>query len=446
MHPVKVESSGNTITYFSPAFLYPCFDNPRVLLGVARCYQFKPKPEEIMNGNKKLNLDRNDILDEKQIYEINQTQSSRSSSIYGSWIEFAVKTILLIATVAGFVTWGVYRERKMESAEEQIATSRPVKVSKVKSLSIGPTMRFSAMTQSQQHVKISFAIGGRILSRPIQVGDVVKKGSLLAKIEPDPAFNAVEAQKAKLAELNARILQSQRDEHRMQTLVSSGAVTTSSLEKVNTSLLMLNASKDAAEAQLNEARRQFRESKITAPFNATVTAVFAEKGEMTAAGSPIAILDGKGGIEVEIEVPETFFYTVETGQSIDIALPLVDIQGIEGKIRSIGKSVSGPGGLFPIIISIENDDRVRAGMIAEVHLPTGIKSEKSVPVSAILNPTGKSATVFKVVNGKTKKIAVKTYDIIGDKVLVEGDLSEGDWIITEGHQQLSDDATVEVKQ
>ena len=135
---------------------------------------------------------------------------------------------------------------------------------------------------------VSFSVPGRISTTAVEVGQKVKSGDTLARLDNEQFLNALAAAEAKLAELQARTAQTRRDHARVVRLVAEHAATTQQLEQIAASRQALEAGTAAAQAQVTEARRQVRETHMKAPFDGTVTAVFSEPGEWVGPGQPVA--------------------------------------------------------------------------------------------------------------------------------------------------------------
>ena len=92
-------------------------------------------------------------------------------------------------------------------------------------------------------------------------------------------------------------------------------------------------------------------------------------------------------MEVEIGVPESLIARLSAGTSVEVELPLSDGRRIPGTLRSIGRAAAA-GGLFPVLIDLENGADAAAGMTAEVLLEAAGGPVTTVPLRSVLNPGG----------------------------------------------------------
>jgi RND family efflux transporter MFP subunit len=349
--------------------------------------------------------------------------------------------------IGAFAVW-LYADEKGGAEDPSGVDDEPprsVRVGRVVALNSGPTVRLSAITKAVDHSRLSFAIGGRVVRRPVDVGDAVRRGEVVAKIELSPMKHAVSAGQAAVRELDARIDQAERNEARMSDLAEAGAVALTTHENAATSLNALQAARDAASARLSEAERQLRESVLRAPFSGTVSAVFVEPDEVVSPGQPVLQLDGAKQVEVELEVPEPLLSSVREGETVAVSFPLAGIEPVSGTISTVGQAAEGPGSLFPVVVTLPASEAIRPGLTASVALSSGRLSGLAVDVGAVINPTGQKAWVLRVIDGVARRVPVTTGALVDGRVQVSGDFHEGDWVVTAGHQQLMDGDRVEIR-
>ncbi len=354
--------------------------------------------------------------------------------------------IIGLMVAAGLGLWSYTRDVSSEegAASKNVEAPRPVQIAKAARLDGGTSVRLSAVTRPSSQTRISFSVGGRIKKIPMDVGERLHRGDAIAALDPASLRHAVQAGEASISELDIRLAQADKDSNRMAQLASQGAVTKAGEENARSSRDALTAAREAALVGLSEARRQLRESVLRAPYDCTVSAVLAEKGEVVGPGIPVAVLEGDGTFEVELEVPETLIGGVHEGDRVPVDLPLVGIHGIDGEVTAIARSAAGPGGLFPVTITLPTTPGVRGGLTAEIELVARVASGIGVPIAAVVNPSGEQASVMKVEQDRAVRVKVVTHELVGDRIAVSGALREGDEVIVAGHQQLLGGEAVEV--
>ena len=139
------------------------------------------------------------------------------------------------ATFAGAFYLAAASETAM-SAEGADRGVKRVKVAEVTDAESRREMRFSGVTRAARRARLSFSLGGRITARPVEVGDRVAEGAILARLDDLELRNAVAAARGSLAELQARRAQAERDLERAERLLEAKAATSEEVEKTQAGL------------------------------------------------------------------------------------------------------------------------------------------------------------------------------------------------------------------
>jgi RND family efflux transporter MFP subunit len=305
------------------------------------------------------------------------------------------------------------------------------------------TSRFRAqgVTRARQRAGLGFTLPGRLLARPVRVGDRVSAGQLLARLDARGYDHGARAAEATARQATAQLTMHENDRARLDVLGSARAVSADQLDRIGSAVDAARATRDAAEVQLREAERTLRETELRAPFAATVVAVNLEPGEFAAPGQPVVVLSGEDGLEIEVDVPGRVASHLQTNDAARVRFPLE--VGVEGtaRITSVSESAAGTRRLFPIVVATEADG-VQPGTAAEVVFEFAAAPQLTVPASAIVAPAGVDASVFRVRNGRAERVAVSLGHLSGTRVAVVGKLNPGDHLVTAGYTGLIDGETV----
>jgi RND family efflux transporter MFP subunit len=320
---------------------------------------------------------------------------------------------------------------------------RVVTVAPVTLVETGRTLRLPGVTRAAQRANLSFTVPARLVTRPVEVGDQVRSGQVLAKLDDRQLRHAVRAAESAAAELDVRLAQAGRDQARVQQLVAVQAATAEELEKVTALAAALTAARDAAQAELQDARRMLDETWLRAPYAGTVATVLSEPGEWVSPGRPVIELVGNGPVELEVEVPESVVAGLAVGRPVQVELPFAD-RKVSGRLQSVGRVTNGPGRLFPVVVGLSEETNVAAGMTAELMLEVHAAAEIAVPLQAVLNPGSTSPSLFRARNGRAEQIPVELGRLHGNLVVVRCQLEPGDYVVVTGHTALSDGDSVEV--
>lgn len=356
-----------------------------------------------------------------------------------------MRILVLVALVGAFAAI-TFAHRTAPPLPEPKADprTRSVKVTKVQPADFVREIRFSGVTRAVDRAKLSFTVGERLISRPVEVGNHVEKDQVLARLDDRKITHSVAVAEAALREIEARMEQVATDRARFESLVKASASAAVELERVVEKERVLIASKAAAEARLQEAKRMLKETVLRAPFSATVTEVLIEPGEFATPGGPVVVLSGDGDVEIEVEVPESLILNLSKGEPVKVDLPLAGRKGLTGRIEYLGRTALGPGRLFPVLVSIDDDSQAAPGMTAEVLFQSQVISSLCVPLAAVINPGGESPELFVVRDGRVHKVMVEVGEIVGNRVTVEGQLKPEESVVSGGHLSLLDGDRVEV--
>ena len=305
-------------------------------------------------------------------------------------------------------------------------------------------LRFSGSLRAAKRAVLAFTVDGRLMKRTVEVGDLVKAGQVLAKLDDSQMVHSKASAKASLAELTAQYEQVQRDLTRVKQLAAEDAATTEELEQISANADALYASLQAAKARLNDANRLLKETTIKAPYDAVVNEVYMEPGEFASPGKSIVGLSGTGQLELEVEVPESIIGSLKPQQTVQVEMPLAKRDAVSGTVKSVGLTSGRRGRLFPLVITLKSVEGLFAGMTAELVLEVKDEGRTSVPIPGVINPGGSRPSVFRVRNSVAERIEIEVGRLLGDRVTVQGALAVGDEIVIGGQTSLIDGDTVEV--
>lgn len=357
-----------------------------------------------------------------------------TKNITAVWIGAAI-----LGTAVVMAAWP-NRAESDHSAHSPVA----VRVAPIELHAGGRQVGFPAVTRSSSRAELSFVVPARIATLPLDAGDRVRKGDVVATLDNQQYRLALQAAEASLAELEARLDQARRDEERIRRLSRARAATDEELEQTSAATRSLSAAKSLLVARRDDAKRVLSETVLRAPFDGTITAVHRQSGEWAAPGARVVELVGDDRLEVEIRVPESTRADLSIGQKVRIALPLSD-RDAAGRVTSVATSAAGAGHLFPVLVTLEDDDSLAAGMAAEVFLTVDRYPLPIVPLEAVLNPGSSTPSVFRVQKDRVERVSITLGQIHGVGIAVsDGELVPGDLVVVAGHTSLADGDTIEV--
>ncbi len=323
-------------------------------------------------------------------------------------------------------------------------SGRRVRVATVQDAPPAAPMTFSGVIRAEKRAQLGFTLGGRMVRRPAEVGQAVKKGQELARLDLAPLRNARAVAKAQLDDVTAQLKQLRQDADRERRLVQKGAGRRETLEKLSSSVAATQAARARAQAGFAEAKRQLSEAQLRAPFAGTVIQVMLEPGEFARPGVAVVVLSAEDRLEVEVQVPEAVRASLRPDTPVEVRLPLAGGHVLNGRVSQLGRGAFGPGQLFPVVVRIPGSDKVAPGYTAELVFEVSTADATMLPVAAVADPGGQDPFVFRVRDGHAEKVAVEVLRLVGHQVTVRSQLNIGDQIIVKGHISLLAGDVVEV--
>ena len=359
--------------------------------------------------------------------------------------------------------------------------SKIVELAKVAQTTIVETVSATGKIQPEIEVKISSEVSGEIISLNVKEGQVVKKGDLLVKINPDlytsgynRSVSNLSGTRANLSQADASFKESKSNYDRNKTLFEKGIISKSDWDKATASYEVAKAAKQtayfnvqSASATVNEAKDNLGRTTIYAPADGTISMLNVELGERVLGtqqmtGTEILRVANLNNMEVEVDVNENDIVKIKVGDEANVEVDAYLKKQFKGIVTSISNSASSALTAdqvtnFKVKIRIlkesyqdllegkpEAYSPFRPGMTATVDIITQTKSNVlSVPISSVVIKSDTAAVKeIKVVdlNEEQKGAAPKSdkkfecvFVKVGDKAKIR--------IIKTG---IQDDANIEV--
>ena len=220
--------------------------------------------------------------------------------------------MLLALTFAALAGCG-----KPDSTPESV---RPVQLVQVTLGAMAETAGFAGEVKPRHETDLAFRIGGKIAARNADIGARVKKGQVLARLDPADVALQSEAAKAAAAAAEAEYTYAKAEFERYQNLFAQKFVSASALDQKQNAFNANRAKFDQAKAQLAVAQNQSTYATLQAPEDGVITSVAAEAGQVVAVGQPVMRLAREEEREVAISVPENRLDELARAKRIGVAL------------------------------------------------------------------------------------------------------------------------------
>ncbi len=333
-----------------------------------------------------------------------------------------------------------YKRRKMKNllflsitilllaaCEKPVASSPPPRPALV--IEVGKTASSSATVlvgevKSRYESNQGFRINGKIIERKVDVGAIVKKGQVLARLDAADTNLGASAAMAdvRVAEANRALAKSEVE--RQRQLVDKKFISQSALDRYEAELKTADARVNQAKAQAAVSGNQSRYAALVADRNGVVTQIRAEPGQVVEAGEMIVQVVDTAQIEVLVAVPESRVAKIKVGDMATIKLWADREKTYSGKVREIAPAANSATRAFDVRVAfIDADATVKLGMTA------GVRLEGDAPASMIV-PSG----ALTQMNGKTSVWVIDKSNLASLREVTAGQYTEEGVTITSGLQ------------
>ncbi|MGR9224267.1 efflux RND transporter periplasmic adaptor subunit [Rhizobium leguminosarum] len=298
---------------------------------------------------------------------------------------------------------------------------------------------------------LAFRTLGRMVSRKVDVGDLVHKGDVLAEIDPLTLQLAVTSAEAEFHNAQAQFENAATTETRKRRLVQSNAASIADHDLADQQLKSATANVAKATASLAKAREQLGYAELRAEFDGVVTATSAEMGQTVSAGQPVLKLARLEQRDVVVDMPEAQFSRIRLDDRFNVALQLDSRIQATGVVREIAPQADPNTRTYRLKIGIDQaPDIFRLGAVVTATPLVGERKQAiTLPLSAIRHEGGTSQVW--VVDRSTATVAPRVIELEGPasaprSVLVQAGLREGEEIVIAGVDELTDGQKVQLGQ
>jgi len=333
-----------------------------------------------------------------------------------------------------------------EARTEPVATVRPVKVVEIARADTTREFQYSGTVKARTEMNQGFRVAGKIVERLVDIGDRVRPGDTLARIDPTDYALAVRTAEANLSAAEKQVGTVRLTQKRAEELFGRKFASQAQLDEARLGYQQALAARDAASSSLQQARNQVAYADLKADRKGIVTTIGADIGQVVGVGTPVVSVAVDGEKEIQIAVPETEISHFRPGQAVTVGFWTDDRLRLAGKVREVAGSADPQSRTFSVRISLTDDPRVLLGMTATVAatVPTSRPLAK-VPLEALARKDGN--TIVWVADRATSTVhprPVAVTDFAPDGVHVAQGLHPGDLVVAAGTQFMTENLKVKL--
>jgi RND family efflux transporter MFP subunit len=304
------------------------------------------------------------------------------------------------------------------------------------------TDRYFGSVQSRYEVDQAFRVGGKVVSRKVDVGQKVRQGDVIAVLDDTDYKLAVEAAQQQLAAAQAQARQAESDRKRLDALKADGSVSPSDDEKAQSNAQTTRAVAEADARKLDLARNRLEYTTLRASQDGVVTSVKFEVGQVVAEGQPIVSIAKDAEPEIVVNVPEDHLAAFKSSRSKAWLASAPD-QVFDVVLRELSPQAAATTRTFRARLKPATPRPLPLGATATlvIERPAGESAAAVIPAAAITQSKGKPAVwVVRPEGtegvGKVDLVPIAVQGYHNDDVLVSGP-SPGDLVVAAGVQKMA---------
>jgi hypothetical protein len=187
--------------------------------------------------------------------------------------------------------------------EASVPEIRPVRVTTIESRAASGIVSLTGSVQAQTEINESFRIDGRLVERTVDIGDKVKPGQLIARLDPQNEESGLQSARAQLAAARAQLVEARNNHARMRELVAEDAVSRASFDQAVALLKTAESQVEAVQSQVSLAENRLSYTRLSSNAAGVVTARGPEPGEVVSAGRMIIQVAREGARDAVFDVP-----------------------------------------------------------------------------------------------------------------------------------------------
>ena len=322
--------------------------------------------------------------------------------------------------------------------KEEIVAAEPIKPVKLLSVQAGQeqlSMSLPGRVRAAKRSELSFKVSGPLEKLPIDEGQVVKKGDLIAQIQPRDFQTAI-------SEAKARELEAEQQYQRYKELYAKRQVSKADFDRYR-------ASRDVARARMEDAQNALKDTTLVAPFAGVIAKRYVENFEKVQEKQPIAYLQLIDQLEILIDVPELLMAQFRNRSGAEV---IAEFDAAAGNkyplaIKEFSTDADPATQTYQVVLIMDQPEEanILPGMTAKVTASAGegdaVGSAIIIPAIAVLNDADNQDYVwqFDQQSETVKKVLVQIGSLQGSKnVMITEGLQGGEEIVIAGVSKLQD--------
>ena len=319
---------------------------------------------------------------------------------------------------------------------------------------------FPGRAKATQEVDLSFRVAGPLIERPVNVGDELPKGQLMARIDPRDFEVELRNVQGQLERAQALLKRAEADYERVLEArrLNPGAVSQAFVDRKYQEVASTQAEIRSLQAAVAAARDRLSYTYLKASFDGIVTATYVDNFQDVQAKQPIARLIDHSQIEMIVSIPENMIHHADylraAGRVLNVRFDPFPAHVIEAEIKEIGKEASRTTRTYPVTLIMDQPENVKIlpGMAGRATRGVAIpemmdEGNLVIPETALFSPDDSNSSYVWVIDDQAQTVSkrqVVTGALLDTGVAIKDGLKPGEWIATAGVHYLKEGQQVKI--
>ncbi|WP_218242936.1 efflux RND transporter periplasmic adaptor subunit [Comamonas fluminis] len=328
----------------------------------------------------------------------------------------------------------------------------PEPVRAVKLLTVGEgqieaAQEFAGDVRARVESRLGFRVGGKIIKREVELGQRVKAGQVLARLDARDYQLSAEAARAQVTSAATQRDLAQANVQRFRALRAQNFISAAEMERYEANLKATQASLDQAKAQLSSQSNQENYTQLLADVDGVVTSVDAEPGQVVAAGTPVVRIAQDGARDAVFAVPEDRRASIRIGQGVQVRPWSDENQVVQGLVREVAASADTATRTYQIKAALQGADAPALGSTVRI-LPQGMNVANAAAGGVIKLPTtalrqnggggqGTAVWLFDPATSTVQLHSVQVATADGNEAVIAAGLKPGMQVVATGVHVLN---------
>lgn len=326
--------------------------------------------------------------------------------------------------------------------------ARPVRIAPVHFEEREQTITITGEVVARVETDLSFRVGGRITGWFVDVGDAVKDGQVLARLDPEEQKADVEAAEAGVRAAEAQLRLARANFDRQRSLLNDGISTRRDYDDAETALRTAESAREAAIAQRDTAKEVLSYTELRAPADGIVTARLAESGQVVQAAQTMFTIADNGPRDAVFNVYESLFFAQPAKDGVIITLLSDEKVRTTGHVREVSPTIDTQTGTVRVKVAMDRtppEMTLGASVVGVGALAP--RRVAVVPWQALSGVDGKPA--LWVVDKADSTVSLRPVEVLSFETgtaLVSGGIEEGETYVADGTKLLRPGQSVTVSE